>query len=78
MNEIEKIDLILRYIEIFENKIWDEDIKSQFIKDFYKSDLLYEFAWPKWQKEAEMYFHNPILLEIANLEIIRKLLTLHN
>ena len=39
--------------------------------------MIYEFAWPKWQKEAEMYFHNPILLEIANLEIIRKLLTLH-
>ena len=76
-NKIEKIDLFLRYIEIFEKKIWDEDIKSQFIKDFYKSELVYQFAWPKWQKEAEIYFHNPILIETANLEIIRKLLTLN-
>ncbi len=51
---------------------------NSFIDDFYKSSLLLsDFKWSEWQNEAVKYFKNPELLNSANLEIIRKLLTLH-
>ena len=50
---------------------------NDFVKDFYKSNLLYNFKWSEWQNEALKYFEKPELLKNVDIEIIRKLLTLH-
>jgi len=50
---------------------------NEFVKDFYKSNLVYNFNWSEWQNEALNYFEKPELLKNVDIEIIRKLLTLH-
>jgi len=72
-----KVELLLKYINIFENENLHTKIYMKFIKDVYESGLVYHFDWPRWEEDAKKYFNNPDLLNNANLEIIRKLLTLH-
>jgi len=50
---------------------------NDFVEDFYKSNLFYNFKWSEWQNEALKYFEKPELLKNVDIEIIRKLLTLH-
>jgi len=42
-----------------------------------ESGLKFPFDWPAWQDEAQRICYEPGLLESADLETIRRLLTLH-
>ena len=50
---------------------------NEFIYELYSEGFIVAFNWPKWEKEAEKYILKPELLQTADVEIIRKLLTLH-
>ena len=47
------------------------------IKSLYDNGWVEPFDWSEFQDEAIGYFENPTRLETADLETIRKLLTLH-
>ena len=88
----ENINKIIEYIPYFEDKdnkfysISKTDIiypynYSKEIHDFerllYDEKIILVFDWGEWQPEAEKIYNNPDLLENADLETLRKLLTLH-
>ena len=88
----ENINKIIEYISYFENKdnvFYSIDSKyllypynySKEIHDFekvlYDENIVLVFDWGEWQPEAEKIYNNPDLLENADLETLRKLLTLH-
>ncbi len=41
------------------------------------SDLIQDFDWMSWDAEGRRYYEDPALLKAANLDTVRKLLTLH-
>ncbi|HMA77226.1 MAG TPA: DUF6508 domain-containing protein [Candidatus Krumholzibacteriaceae bacterium] len=48
-----------------------------FMHAFYESGLLISFDWTNWQEEATRIYKDPGLIERADLETIRRLLTMH-
>jgi hypothetical protein len=48
-----------------------------FISTIYDDGWIYLFDWSSWQKEAIKYLNDPSELESADLDTLRKLLTLH-
>jgi len=89
----ENIDAVLHFLPIFEADgfefgEWEHnegsfpyfnlsDEVARFHQCLYDNNWIFSFDWPKWQDEAERLFDSPELLEKADLETIRKLLTLH-
>jgi hypothetical protein len=43
----------------------------------YEHRMTLVFDWPEWQDEAQRYTDDPEALATADLEVLRKLLTLH-
>jgi Family of unknown function (DUF6508) len=41
------------------------------------SGLIQDFDWMSWDAEGRRYYDDPALLQAADLDIVRKLLTLH-
>ena len=89
----ESIDALLQFLPIFEADEfvfgdWPpfdggfpafdfSDDAGQFIDCLYHNNWVVPFDWPSWNEEAERLFNSPELLERADLETLRKLLTLH-
>ena len=48
-----------------------------FYRAFDESGLFIRFDWPSWQKEAARLYDDPSLIDQADLETIRRLLTTH-
>lgn len=48
-----------------------------FSRSFHDSGLFIPFDWPSWQNEAERICADPSLIQKADLETIRRLLTTH-
>ena len=55
---------------------YSKDVES-FIKACYENDFLLKFDWVKWQDQAVKYLDDPTFSKSADLETIRKLITLH-
>lgn len=88
----ENINKILEFLPYFESKemgfysisktdlmypyIYDKSV-DDFEKALYDENIMIVFDWGKWQPEAEKYFNDPSLLGNADLETLRKLLTVH-
>jgi len=88
----ENINKILGFIPYFESKdsvfytvdtsdLLNPHIYSRKVLDFekalYEENIIYIFDWVSWQPEAEKYFRDTELLKDADLDTLRKLLTLH-
>jgi len=67
-------------LEINKNEILEsgtcEDI-IEFTKSLYHNNWLINTCWQGWTSEAEYYFGNPELIKSADIETIRKILTVH-
>ena len=50
---------------------------DEFVQALYDNGWVEPFDWPSFQDQAEKYFENPDSLATADLETLRKLLTLH-
>ena len=51
---------------------------SEFLQALYTHGwIMLDFDWPHWQEEAGKYWNTPELVEGADLETLRKLLTTH-
>jgi len=48
-----------------------------FVQDLYDNNIIYSFDWPAWEKEAENLYNDPEALASADLDTLRKLLTVH-
>ena len=53
------------------------DALSRFHSTVYDSGFVFSFDWPAWQDEARRYYDQPELLRRADLQVIRKLITVH-
>ncbi|MCK5707503.1 MAG: hypothetical protein KAI43_07595 [Candidatus Aureabacteria bacterium] len=53
------------------------DIVNDFIYDLYGEGFIIPYNWPKWQKEADHYYHDPNLIKSADIKTLQKILTLH-
>ena len=89
----ENVAAILRFLTIFEDDtfqagnlvarqgnlpFWDYNNRViQFIKELYANGWVVDFNWTAWQQEAKQYWNNPVLIEQADVDTIRKLLTTH-
>jgi O-acetyl-ADP-ribose deacetylase len=88
----ENINKILDFIPYFESKdsvfytvdtadLLNPHIYSRNVLDFgktlYEENIVCVFDWGSWQSEAEKYFKDAGLLKDADLDTLRKLLTLH-
>jgi len=86
------ITVSLKYIPIFEAErfepgemITDRGIPYysyssevlNFVQDLYDNNIIYSFDWPEWQDEAEKLYSNPDAMASADLDVLRKLLTVH-
>jgi hypothetical protein len=90
---LEQIDTILAFLPIFEHEDFAPskiaaplgvfphyvlaDELSHFQEALYENGFVFSFDWSSWQDEALRYFNEPELLHIANIQVLRKLLTLH-
>jgi O-acetyl-ADP-ribose deacetylase len=88
----ENINKIIRYIPYFEDKdnkfysisktdiiypyLYSKEVYS-FERSLYDANIVIAFDWGEWQPEAEKIYNNFDLLANADLDTIRKLLTLH-
>ncbi len=89
----EQIDAVLAFIPAFEredfvppsvetrpgqlpNHDFSEAL-SRFHSAVYDSGFVFSFDWPAWQDEARRYYDQPELLRRADLQVIRKLITVH-
>ncbi|MDD4299551.1 MAG: DUF6508 domain-containing protein [Methanomicrobium sp.] len=85
----ENLKAILKYTEIIRNKSIVEKNKdeikktgtcseiTEFTKVLYYNNWLINTRWQDWTGLAETYFGNPEMLESADIETIRKILTVH-
>lgn len=88
-----QIDAVLAFLPIFEQEdfvpshvetppgqfpyhVYAEEA-SNFLHALYKNGFVFPFDWPSWQEEAQRYYDKPKLLRTADLEVLRRLLTLH-
>lgn len=53
------------------------DEVRQFTDTLYQNGWIIEFNWPEFQDEAIQYYQHPDLLDSADIETLRKLLTLN-
>jgi hypothetical protein len=53
------------------------DKLSQFHQAVYDNGFVFSFDWPACQEEARRYYEQPELLGTADLQVLRKLITLH-
>jgi hypothetical protein len=53
------------------------DELSQFHEAVNANGFVFPFDWSAWQDEAERYYENPELLRTADVQELRKLITLH-
>ncbi len=88
----ENIEKILEFIPYFEDKnnkfyklsktdllyprIYDRKV-NEFVKALYDQNIAYSFDWISWEPEAEKICNNLEKLKSADLDTLRKLLTLH-
>lgn len=86
-------DAILRFQSVFEEAnfqpgklvtrpgnfpYWDYDNSVvKFIRALYSNGWIIDFNWPEWQQEAERFWNNPEMIEQADVDTIKKLLTTH-
>jgi len=88
----ENITAILKYISVFEAEGFEpgemvadrgmpwysnSDEVLNFVQELYDNNIIYSFDWPAWQDEAEKLYNDPDALASANLDTLRKLLTVH-
>jgi len=73
----ENITAILKYIPIFEAENFNPDEIYSFMQDLYDNNIIYPFDWPAWEDESQKLYKNPDALASADLETLRKLLTVH-
>ncbi len=89
----DNIDAVLRFLPIFEADGFTfgewmpfegglpafsfSDEAGQFIDALYHNNWVIPFDWGEWQDEARRITESPEHLNHANLETLRKLLTLH-
>ncbi len=88
-----EIDAILVFLPLFEMKdfipavfktepghlpccIFSDEL-DHFHSALYDNGFVSSFNWRVWQEEAKCYLDQPELLQSADLQIIRKLITLH-
>ncbi len=50
---------------------------SRFMDACYKNGFVVRFDWENWEAEAMPYVRDPALLKVANLAVLRRLLTWH-
>jgi hypothetical protein len=90
---VERMDKILTFLPLFEKPGFSagECILEKgkfpyckythevhaFISTLYDDGWICHFDWSSWQKEAIKYVNDPSELEFADLDTLRKLLTLH-
>ena len=48
-----------------------------FVRDLYDNNIIYSFDWPAWEDEAVKLYKDPKALASADLDTLRKLLTIH-
>jgi O-acetyl-ADP-ribose deacetylase len=90
---IVQIDAVLAFLPVFEQKgfvpskvempfgkfpyhVFSEEL-SQFVTVLYDNGFIFTFDWPSWQKEAQHYYKHPKLFHMADIQILRKLFTIH-
>ena len=88
----ENIEKILSYLSYFENnnnEFYTVDPKdmfypyvysskvNEFEKALYDENILINFDWPKWQPEAKKMLDDESLIKSADIDTLRKLLTVH-
>ena len=90
---LEQIDAVLDFLPTFEREdfvpskveappgqfpyhVFAEEL-SQFHQVLYDNGFVLSFDWPSWQEEAQRYYEQPELLRTADLQVLRKLITLH-
>jgi hypothetical protein len=60
---------------------WGETIYSdeaiQFIQDLHNNGFIVNYEWPDWHEQAVKYENNESMLQSAELDELRKLLTYH-
>ncbi|MBN2734037.1 MAG: hypothetical protein JXQ82_04165 [Methanomicrobiaceae archaeon] len=91
-NEIptkENYDAIIKYSEFIGNNLILEENKdeiektgtcdaiTEFTKVLYYNNWLINTKWQGWTSEAEYYFGNPEMIASADIETLRKILTVH-
>jgi len=90
---LQQLDAILRFLPIFEQSgyVFGEwrSLEGQipyysmsreakdFVQVLYDQQILFSFDWTSWQEEAERHVSAPEALEMADLLVLRKLLTTH-
>lgn len=89
----EQVDAVLAFLPVFERQgfvpsrveappgqfpyhVFAKEL-SQFLRALYDNGFVFSFDWPSWQEEAERYSEQPELLRTANLQVLRKLVTVH-
>ncbi|MCE5254865.1 MAG: DUF6508 domain-containing protein [Actinomycetia bacterium] len=89
---VEQIDSVLRFLPILEREdfvpstidpgdllyphVFAPEL-SEFEKTLYDSGFIFSYDWGAWQDEAVRYYQEPESLGGADLQTLRKLLTLH-
>jgi O-acetyl-ADP-ribose deacetylase len=81
----------LPYFEWKENKFYETDIEVSifdpyvysskvlsFIGVLYENNFIEPFDWASWQEEAKKYVDDSTILSVANIDVIKKLLTIHD
>jgi hypothetical protein len=88
-----EIDSVLVFLPIFERQdfipsrinkpsgqlpyhVFAEELE-RFHFAVYDNGFISSFKWPVWQEEAQRYLKQPELIREADLQIIRKLITVH-
>jgi hypothetical protein len=78
--EFERNDFVASRVEIrpgcFPFHVYAEEVE-QFLSALYENGFVSRFKWSDWQEEARQYFAQPELLRTADIQVIRKLITLH-
>ena len=54
-----------------------DESASRFISALHDNGWVVPFDWVSWQGEAQRYVSSPEMLESADVDVIRKLLTMH-
>lgn len=90
---LDEMDAVLAFLPVFEREdfspaepkappghlpyhAFSEEL-FDFLEALYEGGFVYPFAWLRWQDKARRYYEEPERLEQANLQTLRKLLTVH-
>lgn len=89
----QQIDAVLAYLPTFERAdfvpsriedspgvmpyhIFDDEL-TKFHEAVYANGFVFPFEWVPWEARAQEYFERPELLNTADMQTIRKLITFH-